>query len=183
MGRKRQIRSGESDPGSRGFSLLELSIAMAVLLVGLLGGIVVLSMAASNNGRSKIHTTAATLAESTMEKILAIPESATGAAAQTRITDCAGNTFTIETSQGGSPAINSGAFAGAIDFNQPPVPNYSMSYAMCSSSTEIYDVRWRVDNGPTNSTQLITVAAKSVSANRAVLFTLPYTLHELRGNF
>ncbi|HKD79125.1 MAG TPA: prepilin-type N-terminal cleavage/methylation domain-containing protein [Candidatus Angelobacter sp.] len=183
MGKKQQIRDGESDAKSRGFSLLELSIAMAVLLVGLLGGIVVISVAATNNGRSKIHTTAATLAESTMEKILAIPQSATGAAAQTQITDCAGNTFTIETSQGGSPTISVGAFSGAIDFNQPPKANYSMTYAMCSSSKELYDVRWRVDAGPTQSTQLITVSAKSVSANRGALFTLPYTLHELRGNF
>lgn len=168
---------------ARGFSLLELAIAMAVLMVGLLGSIVVIGVASANNGRSKLHTTAATLTESTMERILAIPQAATGPAAQTQVTDCAGNNFTIETAVGGSPLITNGAFSGSIDFSQPAQPNYSMTYAMCSASGGAYDVRWRVDPGPTPSTQLITVAAKSIGANRGVLFSLPYTLHHLRGDF
>ncbi|HKV91119.1 MAG TPA: prepilin-type N-terminal cleavage/methylation domain-containing protein [Candidatus Angelobacter sp.] len=180
---KRQIRESKRSAISRGFSLLELAMAMAVLVVGLLGSIVVIGVASANNGRSKFHTTAATLAESTMERILAIPETATGAAAQTQITDCAGNSYTVETAVGGSPLITSGgAFSGTIDFSQAAQPNYSMNYTMCSASGGSYDVRWRVDPGPTPSTQLITVGVKSISANGALL-TLPYTLHHLRGDF
>lgn len=183
MSEKRLIREVKSDRKSRGFSLLELAIAMAVLLVGLLGGIVVIGVASANNGRSKFHTTAATLAESTMERILAIPETATGTAAQTQITDCSGNTYTVETAAGGSPLVPSGgAFSGSIDFSKAAKPNYSMNYTMCSTSGGTYDVRWRVDSGPTRSTQLITVSVKSISANGALL-TLPYTLHQLRGDF
>ncbi len=183
MGKRRLIRGSKSSAGTRGFSLLELSIATVVLVVGLLGGIVVIGVASANNGRSKAHTTSATLARSTMEKILAIPSTASGAAAQTQMTDCAGNTFVIETAVGGSPLIASGAFSQSIDFSQAPQPNYSMVYAMCSSSQEKYDVRWRIDPGATPSTQLVTVSAKSVTADRAVLFTLPFTLHQTRGNF
>lgn len=183
MGEKRQIRDSKGRAVARGFSLLELAIAMAVLLVGLLGSIVVIGVASANNGRSKMHTTAATLARSTMERILAIPSTASGAAAQTQMTDCAGNNFVIETSVGGSPLIGNGAFSGSIDFSQPPQPNYSMVYSMCASSPETYDIRWRIDPGATPSTQLITVSAKSVTADRAVLFTLPYTLHSQRGDF
>jgi prepilin-type N-terminal cleavage/methylation domain-containing protein len=170
---------------SRGFSLLELSIAMAVLLVGLLGGIVVISMASVNNGRSRFHTNAATMAQSALERILAIPQSATGTAAQSKIMDCAGNTFTIETAVGGSDIITGGgAFSGSIDFSKPPVPFYSMSYAMCSSAGGgIYDVRWRVDPGPTPSTQVITVGARTVNASGAAMLALPYTLRHLRGDF
>lgn len=182
MSEKRLIREGKSGAKSRGFSLLELSMAMAVLLVGLLGGMLVIGVASANNGRSKFHTTAATLAESTMERILAIPETATGTAAQTQITDCSGTTYTVETAVGGSPLISSGAFSGSIDFSQATQPNYSMNYAMCGASGGNYDVRWRVDPGPTLSTQLITVSVKSISANGALL-TLPYTLHYLRGDF
>jgi prepilin-type N-terminal cleavage/methylation domain-containing protein len=171
----------------RGFSLIELTTAMAVLAVGLLGGVVVVVMSTANDGRSKLHTTAVNLARGTMEKILAIPANATGAAAQTKITDCAGNVFTIETAPGGSGLINSGAFAGTVDFSQPTLTNYSMRYIMCSTGGAVaYDVRWRVDAGPTLATQLVTVSAKPGSGNQRMpvaQFTLPSTLHQIRGNF
>lgn len=180
---KQPIRDGKSSAKSRGFSLLELMLASAILVVGILGCIVVMGVASANNGRSKFHTTAATLAGSTMERIVAIPSSAAGGATQTQITDCAGNVFTIETAVGGSPVIQNGAFAGLIDFSQPPQPNYSMTYAMCGPSGEKYDVRWQIAQGPTQSTQLVTVAARSISANGGPIFALPYTLHHLRGDF
>ncbi|HEX4606555.1 MAG TPA: prepilin-type N-terminal cleavage/methylation domain-containing protein [Candidatus Angelobacter sp.] len=171
---------------ARGFSLIELMIAMAVLAVGLLGGIVVIAVATANDGRSKLHTTAATIAESTMEKIVAIPKKAVGTAAQTRMADCAGNTFSIETAPGGSDLITDGAFSGSVNYSLAPLPNYSMHYVMCSSGVGVtYDVRWRIDAGPTPSTQLVTVSAKPNLGNGAAAaqFTLPYTLHQLRGNF
>ncbi|HEU4416238.1 MAG TPA: prepilin-type N-terminal cleavage/methylation domain-containing protein [Candidatus Angelobacter sp.] len=183
MDQRTSIRKGRQSRSS-GFSLIELTFAMSILAVGLLGGIVVIGVATANNGRSKQHTTAATLAESTLEKIVAIPKSASGAAAQTQITDCAGNNFTIETSQGGSALISTGAFAGSIDFSQPAAANYSMGYVMCAAGGNItYDVRWRVDPGPTPGTQLVTVSAKNTSGNGGQIFTLPYTLHYLRGDF
>jgi hypothetical protein len=109
-----------------------------------------------------------------------------GTDAQTKITDCAGATFTIETAVGGSPLITSGAFAGSVDFTQPPQQNYSMSYVMCSTGGNVpYDVRWRIDDGPTPATQLVTVSAKPVVTNGAAAaqFTLPSTLRQLRGKF
>lgn len=182
----RQNRKLKLAGTERGFSLIELMIAMGVLAAGLLGGIVVIAVATTNDGKSKLHTTAATMAQSTMEKILAIPQKATGAAAETRLTDCAGNNFMIETAQGGSPLIASGAFAGSVDFSQAPLPNYSMLYTMCSTGQGVaYDVRWRIDAGPTPSTQLVTVSAKPSlgTSTAAAQFTLPLTLHQLRGNF
>jgi prepilin-type N-terminal cleavage/methylation domain-containing protein len=178
------IRESETARTSRGFSLIELMIAMAVLAVGLLGGILVIVMSTANDGRSKLHTTAVTMAESTMEKILAIPQKATGSAAQTSLTDCAGNTFTIETAPGGSQLISGGAFDGSVNFSLAPLPNYSMLYVMCSTGAGVpYDIRWRVDAGPTLSTQLITVSAKPAGNQAAAQFTLPFTIHQLRGNF
>lgn len=171
---------------SRGFSLIELMIAMGVLAVGLLGGILVITAATASNGRSRLHTTAVTLAESTMEKIVAIPTKATGAAAQTKMTDCAGNTFTIETALGGSPLINGGAFAGSVDYSQAPLPNYSMRYVMCSAGAGVtYDIRWAIEAGSTPSTQRVTVSAKPLVGNGAAAaqFTLPSTLHQTRGDF
>jgi len=175
------IRSTQTARRSRGFSLIELMIAMAVLALGLLGGIMVIVVASENNSRSKLHSTAATMAQSTMEKILAIPKRA-GAAAVTKMTDCAGNTFTIQTAPGGSPLIRHGAFSGSVNFSLAPLPDYSMRYVMCSTGDSVaYDVRWRIDPGSTPSTQLVTVSAKPVV--RSGLAALPYTLHQERGNF
>lgn len=169
---------------SGGFSLIEVTIAMAVLAVGLLGSIVVIGVASANDGRSKLHSTAVTLAESAMEKIVAIPQNAVGTNAETKMTDCTGNSFMIETALGGSDLIGSGAFSGSVDFSKPAVSNYSMLYVTCGTSTNVsYDVRWRIDPGPTPSTQLVTISAKPLVAAGAAQFTLPYTLHQLRGNF
>jgi prepilin-type N-terminal cleavage/methylation domain-containing protein len=174
---------------SRGFSLIEVMIATAVLAVGLLGGIVVIGVASANDGRSKLHSTAVTLAQSTMEKIVAIPANATGTGAETTMSDCTGNSFIIETAApggtAGSDLISSGAFAGSVDFSKPVVANFSMVYTTCGTATTNvnYDVRWRIDPGPTPATQLVTVSARPLVSAGAAQFTLPYTLHQLRGNF
>ncbi len=184
MGTDRQIRGARTTKMSRGFSLIEVTVAMAVLAVGLLGSIVVIGVASANNGRSKLHSTAVTLAESTMEKIVAIPANALGAGAETKMTDCTGNSFTIETALGGSDLITSGAFAGSVDFSKPAVGNYAMVYTTCGTATRVsYDIRWRIDPGPTPATQVVTVSAKPLVAAGAAQFTLPYTLHQARGNY
>lgn len=162
-----------------GFSLLELMIAMCVLAIGILGGMGVICAATASNGSSKINTAAATLAESTMERIMAVPPRAAGAAAFTTVSDCSGNAFAMSTVPGGSPVSN-GLFPG-IDYTQPQTPNYSMTYVTCSGFT--FDVRWRIDAGPTPSTQLITVSVKGLAtaANPVASFVRRLTLHSVRG--
>lgn len=166
-------------------------MALLVMGIGLVGGIMVIAVSTVNNGNSKLHTVAATVARSTMEKILAIPQGTAGTPTQTSMTDCAGNTFVIETAPtpvpGGTPLIQSGAFNGSVDFSAAAVPNYSMQYVSCSNSAAgmTYDVRWNVIAGPTPGTQFVTVSAKPGIGNQAIpaaKFTLPVTLHQLRGN-
>lgn len=177
-----RLRNRES-----GFSMIEVMIAMFVLAIGLAGGAVVISAAIANNGRARFDTTATALAESTMERIVAIPSRATGTASNTSLTDCTGANFPISTAQGGAPLISQGPFTGSIDFSQPPLPNYSMLYSACSASGPIaYDVRWRIGPGPTPFTQLITVAAKNTGStgnNASRQFAFPATLRTIRGAF
>jgi hypothetical protein len=61
-----------------------------------------------------------------------------------------------------------------------------MNYVMCTAGASVpYDVRWRIDDGPTPATQVVTVSAKPAVTNRAAAaqFTLPSTLRQTRGNF
>ena len=171
--------SAISRPGTQGFSLLEVLIAVSVLAVGILGGMGVICAATASNGSSKLNTAGATLAESTMEKILAVPKTATGANAMTSITDCNGNAFIINTAAG--PPLPSGS-TPSIDYTQPPVANYSMTYTTCSGLS--FDVRWRIDGGPTPSTQFVTVSVKSLrnAGTPAAVLARKFTLRSLRGN-
>jgi len=181
MTQKLPIRARHSRQA--GFSLIEVLVAMVVLSVGLMGSIGMICVAAASNGGSKLNTTAATLAESAMERIVALPAGSAGNSALTSLTDCHGNLYTMDSSQGGSPLTNNGTFT-SVDFHQPAVPNYSMQYVMCSSGQNLtYDVRWRVDPGPTPSTELVTVSVRStVSAGPAATLARPITLRTLRGN-
>lgn len=171
---------GTAKFGQNGFSLIELMIAMVVLAVGLLGGIAVICAATASNGRSRLNTTAATLAESTMEKIEALPAGATGGVAVTSFSDCKGTSFVVDSNPGGSPLAGSGAH---VDFTQPALAGYSMQYVACSTGQIIYDVRWRIDPGPTPSTQLVIVSAKPLvgPVGTGTGFARPITLRSLRG--
>ena len=157
-----------------GFSLLELTIAVSILAVGILAGMGVICAATASNGSSKIHTAAAIVAQSTMETILAA-----GPASITSITDCAGTSFPMNTAPAGALA---GGVTPTIDFTQTPIANYSMPYVTCAGLN--FDVRWRIDAGPTPSTQLVTVSVKSLrtAANPAAALIRKFTLRTLRGN-
>lgn len=161
--------SGKSAPG---FSLLEVMIAVSVLAVGILGGMGVICAATASNGNSKLNTAGAMLAQNAMEKIMAAPQLAT-----TSMSDCNGNTFQMSTAVGGGP----NGFP-TIDFTQAPVQNYSMTYVTCAGL--VFDVRWRVDAGPTPSTQLVTVSVKSLRniATPAAGLARKFTVRSLRGN-
>lgn len=179
----------------RGFTVIELMIAMVVLTVGMLGGVALISVAIASNANAKFDTGAVALAQSTMDRIIVISSSSSGS---TSMTDCNGNPHTINTAVGsGAPTTTiSGIANGAqvIDFSQGAVTNYQMFYTLCGAggsgylgNPQTYDVRWTVLAGPTPATQLVLVAAKNVSENgnglsQTKYFSIPITLRALRGN-
>jgi len=177
--RNNAVKPGKNSSTS-GFSLLELMISATILAVGILGGMGVICAASASNSGSKLNTEAATLAESSMEKILAVPLNLAGAGGTTSFSDCSGNAFAMNTAVGGS-SLTGGLFPG-VDYTKAAVPGYSMTYVMCSGLT--FDVRWNVAQGPTPATQLVTLSVKSVRtpANVAAGFARKFTLHTLKGN-
>jgi prepilin-type N-terminal cleavage/methylation domain-containing protein len=187
---------------NKGFSLIELLIAMLVLTVGLLGGMVVIITAIASNARARLDSTAVALAQSTMDRIVVL--SAAAVPQQTSITDCNGTVHTISTaSGGGSPLIDMTGIPDGkqmIDFTAAPVTNYSMQYTLCATGStdggvlgtpQVYDVRWNVSDIPNSSSagsaQLVLVAAKNIGEagngiQQSQFFTLPITLRAVRGN-
>jgi hypothetical protein len=177
--------------------LIELSIAMLVLVVGLLGSMILLITAVGANSRSRQDTSAVALAQSTMDRILVVSGSSSNLS--TSITDCNGTQHTVNTAAGGAPLADIGlSGVQAIDFSQPAVDGYRMLYTLCAAggtgttgTPQVYDVRWRVDSlsalDAKSQAQMISVAAKNVGAvgnglSQAQLFVMPITLRGLRGN-
>jgi Tfp pilus assembly protein PilV len=162
-----------------GFTLIEVMIAGAVLVFGLLALTALFATAIGNNGRSRVDSTATMLAESVIEQITAVL--ANGGPAS--VTDCAAtpNTWPVESSVGG--ARLSGA---AIDFTETSPPDgYHMSFVVCNGGGEapsqaIYDVRWNVSL--VSQTYLVTVSARpqNMAPNRFT-FSLPVTLRAYVG--
>jgi hypothetical protein len=174
---------------------------MFILTVGMLGGMAVIAVAVASNANAKFDTGAVSLAQSTMDRIVVISLSASGVQLNSQMTDCKGTAHAVDTPAKGSAATGaptttiSGLGTGTqmIDFTQPPVAGYQMLYTLCADggsgylgNPQTYDVRWNVGPGPTQSTQLVLVAAKNVTESgngmsQTRFFSMPITLRALRG--
>jgi prepilin-type N-terminal cleavage/methylation domain-containing protein len=174
-----------------GFTLLELIVAIAILAIGLGVGITLIGTAITSNNRNKLDTTATLLAQNVLEMFLA--QSANSNTNLT-MTDCQGNSFTLNptgSSGGTGAAVLSN---GSIDFSTAPSPStgYNMNYIVCKATgdTVTYDVRWRVVTGSTGQgytyTKKFIVAARPKGAaattnNVLKLFAQPVTITGVAG--
>lgn len=186
-------------PGNRqrGFSLIELVVAMLVLTVGMVGGVAIISVAIASNANSRFDTGAVALAQSTMDRIIVISASASGSQLTTNMTDCNGTAHSINTAPGGAFYTTISGLSNetqVIDFSAAAVTGYQMNYTLCGAGgagytgqPQTYDVRWYIGNGSTQGTQLVLVAAKNISEyqnglSQTKYFSIPITLRALRGN-
>ena len=184
-----------------GFSLIELLIAMFILVIGLLGGMVIILTAIASNAQSRFDSTAVTLAQSTMDRILVLSASST--TQNTAVTDCKGVVHVMNTAGSdpgaGAPLTVLANLANGnqmIDFTQAPVAGYQMIYTLCAvgaagtiGNDQVYDVRWRIRNIPNTggNAQLVSVAAKPINESgngvtESRFFSIPVTLRGIRGN-
>lgn len=138
--------------GQKGFSLIETLSAIIILSVGMMGGAVMIMLAATTNNRNKLDNGGTVLSQYVMETI--VGQTATGFGVVI-INDCLGNALNIQV-DGSTAAAGAGAplnAAGNIDFTQGRVANYSMIYNSCRASGDPipYDVRWNVKDIRTNN--------------------------------
>src|SRR5260370_649265 len=150
-------RFGAKRISQRGFSLIEMIVALAVLSIGMAGGLALVAIGIGRNTSTRMDTTAASVAQTILEDIASTP--AQNGANTMTIADCTGNNLTITTAVGGAgdlvPAggdpAQPGTNEGDIDFTLPAVPGYQATYLMtpaCSGApggTQIaFDVRWAI---------------------------------------
>jgi prepilin-type N-terminal cleavage/methylation domain-containing protein len=179
-------RDRSSEKSQRGTSLIEVMIALVVLTVGVLGSMALPLVAISGNSRNRSDSTGTTLAGMVVDEISSMPVG--GATSSITVTDCAGNTHTINGS-GTTSGAGANVTGSSIDFSQSSsaiTPGYSMMYTVCGNSTgtqTIYDVRWNVQTIRANSTSFVTVSARIGSWNgRPQLFAIPTSLRTVVGN-
>ena len=177
-----------------GATLVELMIAMLVLAIGL-GALTTLFVGSmATNNRNRKDTSATLLAQKVIEELSAQNTNATVAVT---LTDCAGNVWTIPSTQGapapygqGAPLATSASspYYGGIDFGQSigSVPaGFGMQYVDCNQNgtQTTYNVRWNVMTVTANSTRLITASARQKGAGtNGLYFAVPITLRTIGGS-
>ena len=161
-------------PGRQsGVTMIELMIAGAVMVVGFMGLMILITTAIASNNRNRLDSTGTMLTQAVMEQI---KSTIIGSGAST-LSDCAGTTWNIDAAAGGAPL--SGA---TIDYSSAQVTNYSMNYVVCSGTQQtIYDVRWNIT--AVGGNYLITVGSKMKGQGTNLkYFALPVTMRAMLGN-
>lgn len=178
----------------RGAMLVELMIAMLVLAIGLGALTTLITACMTTDNRNSKDTSATLLAQKVIEELSAQNTNSTNAVV---LTDCAGNTWTIPSTQGTAAPSGQGAalatsasslYYGGIDFTQAvgSVPaGFSMQYVDCNlnGTQTTYDVRWNVMSITANSTRLITASARQRgSTSDGLRYSIPVTLRAVGGS-
>src|SRR4051812_27626542 len=143
--RRSRARDRKSE---RGMTLVEVMIAGAILVIGMLGFAALMATAIQANARSRTDSTGTMLTQSLMEQISASLIGNVNTPPQMK--DCTGTNYNIDISAGGATVTND-----AIDWTQSQgaiTSGYSMNYEICASTLNTtanaqertYDVRWNV---------------------------------------
>jgi len=174
-----------------GFTLIEVMLASAIMVIGALGMLGLIISAIATNNRNKLDSTQTMLSEAIVENL----NSTVIGSGSSTLADCAGNSYTISGVAGGANLNTSG---NAVDFTEdiasdPTKTDYHMDYYVYSPCNSmgvpqaIYDVRWNVQlvGGTTNpvNTYLLTVSTKLKNHGEGnMFFSLPVTLRAMYGN-
>jgi prepilin-type N-terminal cleavage/methylation domain-containing protein len=166
----------------KGFTLVELMVAMVVLTIGVLGGMVMIMMGMTRDNSNRMDTTATNAAQAVLEVIAAVPANSTPPLS---VTDCTNTARALTTvgSAGGTGATLTAN--GDVDFTQPAVAGYNIPFAVCGTNglTITYDVRWRITTLPSGGKLVIVAAGHPATDNKshAMAYIAPVTLRTIVG--
>jgi prepilin-type N-terminal cleavage/methylation domain-containing protein len=168
---------------SKGFTLVELIVAMFVLTVGVLGGLVMILMGMTRDNTNRMDTTATNAAQAVLEVIAAVPANSTP---PLTVTDCTNTARTLTTVGSASPGTGATLNAnGDVDFTQPAVANYNIPFTICGNNglTVTYDVRWHITTLPSGGKLVIVAAGHPATDNKshAIAYIAPVTLRTIVG--
>ena len=169
-----------------GVTLIETLVAGVLLMVGSMGMVGLIVGSIATNNRNKIDSAQTMLAESILEQIHST-FNGTGVSA---LKDCAGTSWTIDTTIPSTLSVGAQLSGGNIDYSQTnPPAGYYLNYVVktpCTSAGALegtYDVRWHLDQIGTTNTYLITVSAKLQNHGEGnKFFALPVTLRFMTGS-
>jgi prepilin-type N-terminal cleavage/methylation domain-containing protein len=125
----------------RGFSLLEMLIAMVVLLVGIVSVVELVPASLQSNQNNRQDTTATVIAQRELDQILNQPIQ------NTSFTDADGRTVALGDPTQNNVVVGAPVISGtaSIDFTQPAVAGYNFTYVdpnILASAN--YEVRWAI---------------------------------------
>ena len=174
----------------RGFSIIELMVAVFILAMGVLGCMGMLLTGMATNVVNKNDSAGTMLSQMVIEQIYTLQADS---GTTMTIVDCAGNSWSVKSDSGGAPNKWRGASidstSGGIDFTQSAgsIPNgYQMNYTTCASQASesaVYDVRWAVGYLSANTNMIVVSARQSTAAQQkgVVAFRPPVTLRTIEG--
>ena len=167
-----------------GFTLIELTVAMFILAVGILGGMVMIILGMTRDNSNRVDTTATNAAQTVLEQIAGTPSNSNPVFT---LTDCLGNSLLVNTAGSASPGTGAPLKTnGDIDFTSAAVSGYQMNYTVCGTNglRTPYDIRWHITSiGPGGSGKLVIVAARQpfVATTHGIGFIAPVTLRTIVG--
>lgn len=125
----------------RGFSLIEMLIAMAVLLVGIVSVVELVPASLQSNQNNRQDTTATVVAQRELDQIVDQPIQ------NTSFVDADGRTIDLGNPAQNNLVVGAPVIAGTanIDFTQAAVAGYNFTYVDPNSPAGAnYEVRWAI---------------------------------------
>jgi prepilin-type N-terminal cleavage/methylation domain-containing protein len=125
----------------RGFTFIELAIAVVILLFGIVAVVQLVPAALQSNNANRQDTMSTVIAQRELEQMLLQPLSSTS------FTDSDGNTINLGSVTSGGTVTGSSLISNsaAIDFTANKVTNYNLTYQDPNdTASATYDVRWAV---------------------------------------